>query len=361
MARRRFRTGLVAALAAWTAQAQPAPEFPRYAAVVPGAGMSFPADHGAHPQFRTEWWYVTGWLQEAGGRAEGFQITFFRTRPATDQANPSAFAPRQILFAHAALSDPAVGRLLHDQRAARQGFGLARAATGDTDVVIDDWRLKRGADGGFHAVTPGKTFALDLTFRPTQPVLPQGEDGFSRKGPAPAQASHYYSLPHMAVSGTVGRGGKAVKVTGTAWMDREWSSSYLDPRAVGWDWTGLNLDDGSAVMAFKIRDAAGRALWAGGSLRAADGTVTRFAPGEVSLTPLRRWRSARTGATYPVEQTLSVKLPGGERRWRLKPLFPDQELDSRLGGGPVYWEGAVSTTGGRGYLELTGYAAPLKM
>jgi predicted secreted hydrolase len=323
--------------------------------------MSFPTDHGAHPAFRAEWWYITGWLDAGEGKPLGFQVTFFRTRPSVDENNPSAFAPKQILFAHAALSDPALGHLLHDQRAARTGFGLAQAAEGDTDVVLDDWSLKRGPDDVFHAKLGVKEFALDLAFTPTQAVLLEGENGYSRKGPDAAQASHYYSLPHLAVSGTVQRGGRNVPVKGSAWLDREWSSAYLDPHAVGWDWVGLNLDDGGAVMAFRIRDAKGGALWAGGTWRDAKGTLTRLAPGDVSFATERRWHSPRTGTDYPVDQTLTLKLPTGERRFHLKPLFDDQELDSRKGGGPVYWEGAANVEGGRGYLELTGYFKPLKM
>lgn len=352
---------LIALILVLTLAAPAAAEPPRFAAVIPGVPLRFPADHGTHPEFRTEWWYVTGWLQGADGRPVGFQVTFFRSRPETDQSNPSAFAPRQILFAHAALSDPKVGRLLHDQRAARAGFGLAEASTADTDIVLDDWSLKRAPDGRFLTRTPGKDFTLNLAFTPTQPVLAQGQGGYSRKGPQPAQASHYYSLPHLSVSGTVTRDGRRETVTGRAWLDREWSSTLLDPKAVGWDWVGLNLDDGGALMAFEVRGADGRALWAGGSLRAADGRVTQFRPGDVSFATRRRWRSPRTGASYPVARDLTVRLPAGARRFTLTPLFDDQELDSRAGGGPVYWEGAVTTQGGRGYLELTGYVAPLKL
>jgi predicted secreted hydrolase len=334
---------------------------PAYAPVRPGVALRFPFDHGAHPEFRTEWWYVTGWLDAENGEKIGFQVTFFRSRPPVDQANPSAFAPKQILFAHAALSDPKLGRLLHGQRIAREGFGLAQASVGDANLKIDDWRLQRGRDGRFATKVAGDGFSLDLTFQPTQPALLQGQGGFSRKGPLPSQASHYYSLPHMNVSGMVVRNGKSVKVSGSAWMDREWSSTLLDPAAVGWDWVGLNLDDGGALMAFQVRDAQGRALWAGGSLRRRNGVVTSFAPSQVKFATVRNWRSPRTATLYPVERTLSVRLPSGERRWTLKPLFDDQELDSRASGGPIYWEGAVRTEGGRGYLELTGYASPMKL
>lgn len=338
-----------------------APPLPAYPVVRPGISFRFPADHGAHPAFRTEWWYVTGWLKTAAGRDMGFQVTFFRYRPAADRRNPSAFAPKQILFAHAALSDPAQGRLLHDERAARAGFGLAGAATGDADIRIRDWRLRRDATGRFRAVVRGRGFMLALVFAPTQPILAQGEGGYSRKGPRPEQASYYYSLPHLAASGTILRGGRLERVTGQAWLDREWSSTYLDPRASGWDWTGLNLDDGGALMAFRIRDRAGATLWAGGSFRRPSGEVIRLASADVALTPRRRWRSPRTGGLYPVEQIVSVRLPEGIRRFRLLPLFDDQELDGRASGLPVYWEGAVRTARGRGYLELTGYVAPLRM
>jgi len=351
---------VIAALLSGPAPGQP-PVLPVYPAVLSETPLRFPADHGAHPAFRTEWWYVTGWLKTAQGEDLGFQVTFFRSRPAVDQRNPSRFAATQVLFAHAALSDPKLGRLRHGQRIARQGFGLAQASTTDADIVLDGWTFKRGADGEFRTHAAGEDFALDLTLSSTQAVLPQGDGGYSRKGPNPAQASRYYSLPHLAVTGSVVRGGKRVKVTGQAWLDREWSSTLLDPAAVGWDWTGLNLDDGGALMAFQVRDKAGGPMWAGGSLRAADGALTVLGPGDVTFTAARRWRSPRTGAAYPVEQTVTVRLPGGSRSWRLKPLFDDQELDSRAGGGPVYWEGAVKADGARGYLELTGYAAPLKL
>jgi predicted secreted hydrolase len=361
--RRIIRAGLavVALLAGGAGPASGPPPAPDYAVVRPGVPIRFPADHGAHPAFRTEWWYVTGWLDVPGGPPMGFQVTFFRTRPATDPRNSSRFAARQILFAHAALSDPALGRLLHDQRIARAGFGLAEASTTDADIAIDRWRLAREKDGSFTTQVPARDFTLALRFTPTQPPLLQGDGGFSRKGPLPAQASHYYSLPQLRVSGRVRRGGKEVAVTGRAWLDREWSSTVLDPRAVGWDWIGLNLDDGGALMAFRVRDAAGGALWSGGSLRRADGRIVRFGPPDVTFTPLRRWRSPRTGAVYPVAQQVRVSLPEGWRTWRIAPLFDDQELDSRGGGGPVYWEGAAHTAGGRGYLELTGYASRLRL
>jgi predicted secreted hydrolase len=355
---------LLPLLAAAIAGAQPAadaPLLPVYPEVTSGAGFAFPRDHGAHPDHRTEWWYFTGWLETADKEQLGFQITFFRSRPATDQRNPSAFAPRQILFAHAALSDPAEGALLHDQRSARAGFGIADAATADTRIRLLDWSLVRRSDGSFRASVPASDFALELGFAPTQGVLVNGDGGYSRKGPQPEQASHYFSMPHLQVNGAVFRNGRREAVTGRAWLDREWSSSLLAPGAVGWDWTGINFDDGSALMAFRMRGGDGGTVHSGGTFRSTDGRTTILRPGDVRFIPRRRWRSPATGAVYPVEAEFELRLPGGVRRVPLKPLFDAQELDGRSAGMPVYWEGAVRTPGGSGYLELTGYAAPQSM
>jgi predicted secreted hydrolase len=350
-----MRSLLAAAAAAGLAAPSP------YPVVRPGIRLSFPADHGAHPAFRTEWWYVTGWLKGEDGRDIGFQVTFFRVNPHAASTNPSRFAARQIIFAHAALSDPRVGHILHAERAARAGFGLAGAAAGDADVRLNGWTFRRLADGRFTSRLGGRDFAFDLTFRPTQPPLPQGQEGYSRKGPKPEQASYYYSVPHLAVTGTVVRAGRTERMRGEAWLDREWSSDYLANDAAGWDWTGLNLDDGAALMAFRIRRKGGGMLWAGGSYRRPDGRTIRLAPGDVAFSPRATWRSKRTGARYPVAQLLRVRLPEGIRAFPLRPMFADQEVDARAAGQPVYWEGAVRTTGGRGYLELTGYSDPLRM
>ncbi len=354
------RPGLLVTLVAMFAAAA-APAATPYPVVRPGITLSFPADHGAHPQFRTEWWYVTGWLRTAQGEDLGFQVTFFRTRPPIDDDNPSRFAARQVLFAHAGLSDPATGRLLHGERAARQGFGLASAATGDGDVMIGDWRLARTSKGQWQTRAATKDFALKLDFQPTQPILAQGQGGYSRKGPRPEQASYYYSIPQLQVRGQVRRGGKTVAVTGKAWLDREWSSDSLSPAAQGWDWTGLNFDDGSALMAFRVRRKGGGTVWAGGALRSADGKTTILGPRDVTFRTLATWRSKATGAVYPVKQQLSIRIAGRIEHWRLTPMFAAQELDARASGLPVYWEGAVRTRGGRGYLELTGYDKPLTM
>lgn len=350
---------LTAAAAAVSA-AQPAAEAEvAFPVVTPGAQFAFPRDHGAHPDHRIEWWYFTGWLTTAEGKSLGFQITFFRTRPGVRASNPSAFAPRQILFAHAAVSDPTIKRLVHDQRIARTGFGLAGVADTDANLRLLDWTLQRAPGGTFHARTPAQGFGLDLSFRPRQPLMLNGEGGYSRKGPLAGQASYYYSVPHLAVSGTAVVNGRRVAVSGKGWLDREWSSTLLPPQAVGWDWTGLNLDDGSALMAFRVRGKDGASLHAGGTLRRPNGSQVALGVDDVRFVPKRLWRSPVTGASYPVEAAFIVRLPEGIRRFPLKPMFDAQELDGRAAGMPAYWEGAVSTSGGRGYLELTGYAGAI--
>jgi len=331
----------------------PSPITP-FAPVVPGYRMQFPRDEGSHPEFRLEWWYITGWLEDAG-KPLGFQVTFFRARPELKHDNPSAFAPRQIMIAHAALSDPAQGRLIHAQRAARAGFNLAGSEPGHTRVWIDDWRLQQ-TGLSYHARIPAREFLFELAFDATQPPMKQGQDGLSRKGPAPESASYYYSLPHLKVQGTITRRGTGRRVAGTAWMDHEWSSQYLEKDATGWDWIGINLADGGALMAFRMRDQQGGHFWAGGALRHPDGRLKVFSPEEVRFIPRREWKSARTGTNYPV----SFLVRAGDREFAIEPLFDDQEHDTRATSGTIYWEGAVRAVrdgkpAGLGYLELTGY------
>ncbi len=329
--------------------------------MVPGYAMRFPHDEGSHPDFRLEWWYITGWLNDPAARPLGFQITFFRARPDLKHDNPSAFTPRHIMIAHAAVSDPAHGRLIHIQRAARAGFALAGADEGRARVWIDDWSLEQ-RDGAYRARLAAQEFQLDFTFAPTQPPLLQGKNGLSRKGPAPESGSYYYSLPHLKVTGTLARDGKPQNVTGSAWLDHEWSSSYMAKEAVGWDWIGVNLDDGGALMAFRMRGKDGGSFWAGGALRSAVGSVVVFAPAEVRFIPRREWRSSRTGTSYPV----SWLVTAGALELAIDPLMDDQEQDVRRSTGTVYWEGAVRALHngkpvGRGYLELTGYGRPLRL
>lgn len=327
--------------------------------------LSFPRDYGAHPGFRTEWWYVTGWLEREGATACGFQITFFRSRTGHSDDNPSTFAPRQLLFAHAALALPERGRLLHQERAARAGAGGVRFSESDTAVAIGDWSFTRDAGTGRYAARlAGRDLDLALDLAPSGPPIAQGDKGYSQKGPRPEQASHYYSEPQLAVTGSIAAGmGSARRrssVTGRAWLDHEWSSTLLDERATGWDWIGLNLDDGGSLMAFRIRAADGANLWSHAARRDPQGRrIDRGA--EARWTPKRWWTSPRSQARYPTSFDVSI----GSEVLTLQPLMDDQEIDARRSTGGYYWEGAVAVVSGgrrigRGYLELTGYAGALK-
>jgi predicted secreted hydrolase len=342
----------IAALAAWACVAAAAGTFE---AVVPGKPLEFPRDRGAHAGYRIEWWYLTGNLEGAHGPL-GFQVTFFRVRNREAEGHASRFSPAQLLFAHAALSDPALGHLLHDQRSARAYGELVAARSGETDVRIDDWSLVRTGDA-YRARIEGDELGLELQAAPTQPVLPQGDHGFSRKGRLPSQASWYYSEPQLRVTGRIRTAAGTQDVSGVAWLDHEWSSEYLAPEAAGWDWLGANLDDGSALMAFRMRGKDGSVVWSQATLRAKGGAPLSYSGDEVRFTPLDRWKSPRTGVEYPI--AMSVEVAG--RRWKIEPLMDDQELDARASTGTLYWEGAVRVAGegganGRGYLELTGYA-----
>jgi predicted secreted hydrolase len=347
---------------------------PGAAQALPAKTLRFPRDHGSHPELRTEWWYITGHAQ-AAGRPWGFQLTFFRSRVDATQGMQSAFAAKQLLFAHAAVTDVLGGRLLHDQRIARAGFGVAQASEADTNVRLQDWSLVRsdhpagrqpGAASRYTARINASAFRLQLELDSTQPVLLQGQQGLSRKGPDAEQASYYYSQPQLAVSGSITVGAERMAVAsgaGRAWMDHEWSETLMHPEVVGWDWIGMNLHDGGALTAFRLRRADGSAVWAGGSLRLPGGAVLAFGADAVAFTPERWWTSPASGVRYPVQWW--VQTPAGT--YQVRALLDSQELDSSGSTGAIYWEGlsdllnAAGEPVGRGYLELTGYGKPLRL
>jgi predicted secreted hydrolase len=354
-------------------QAQPQPQAPGPDddPIRHGRPLVFPRDHGAHLGARTEWWYATGWLSPGGdptGDLTGFQVTFFRSRTDLAAASASRFAPRQLLFAHAALTLPAQGLHPHAQRIVRwngdPAAAGARAAVHDADIAIGSWQLRRDGDT-WRSRIPTPDFSLDLALQRSQPLLLQGDAGFSRKGPEERQASHYYSEPQLQARAAITLQGRrpGSDLSGRAWLDQEWSEEILHPEAVGWDWIGMNLLDGSALTAFQLRRADGSAVWAGGSFRAAGGPVRSFAPDELRFSPGRRWTSPATNATYPV--TWTVDSPAG--RHTVRSLMDAQELDGDGSTGSVYWEGLselVDEQGrrvGLGYLEMTGYTAPLQL
>jgi len=333
-----------------------------------GRPLEFPRDHGAHLAARTEWWYATGWAGHGDRPSHGFQVTFFRSRTALAGDNPSRFAARQLLFAHAALTDLGTRRHHHDQRIARwsgaPSAALGAASQDDAAVRLGRWWLRREGER-WRSVVAATGFRLELTLERLQPLLLQGDAGFSRKGPEERQASHYYSEPQLRAGAAlaVDGGSGVTPPDGRAWIDHEWSDEILHPDAVGWDWTGINLFDGSALTAFVLRRRDGSTLWAGGSYRTPGQPARIFAADDLRLEPGRRWRSPQTGASYPVQWQLHT--PAG--RWELRSLMDAQELDSRGSTGTVYWEGLSELLDGSGrrvglgYLEMTGYAGALRL
>ena len=323
---------------------------------LPPKALVFPRDHGSHPDFKTEWWYVTGAL-DLPRKDIGFQLTFFRVRTAFAEALASPIAASQILFAHAAVTLPG-DKLLHAERAARANLGAAFSPT-DCDVHIGAWQMQRSVSDVFTLKTQDAQFAFDLTLKPTQPKMLQGDAGFSQKGARAEQASYYVTWPQLQVGGSIVLDGKSQAARGKAWFDHEWSSEVLGEADVGWDWLGINLADGSALMAFRIRDVRGATVFAHATLRDAAGRTQIWNGNDVQFNPLRKWRSAR-GTEYPVE----IELRFGSNIVRTKPVIDDQELSTRRPAPVTYWEGLVRVEGtltGRGYLELTGYAGKIAL
>lgn len=342
--------------------ALPATADDRYPPVLPGKVLVFPQDTGAHPDFRTEWWYITGWLRDAKAVERGFQVTFFRVRTLLGEDNPSRFAPTQLIFAHAAVADPARGRLLHGERVARAVAPLAGAEEGRTRAWLDDWFLQLDEAGHYQTQVRAEDFAFSLRFDPPAEPLLNGQAGWSQKAPDSINASYYYSRPHLALSGTLEFDGASHEVSGHAWLDHEWSSEILPEGATGWDWIGVNLHDGGSLMAFQMRDQAQESMYNAGTLAEPGQAAQALAPDEVRFEPLRWWVSPRSGIRYPVAWSVSAK----DRRFEIEPLMDDQELDSRGSTGAIYWEGAIRLLEsgrevGQGYLEMTGYGERLRM
>ncbi|MCY4753747.1 lipocalin-like domain-containing protein [Pelomonas aquatica] len=322
------------------------------------AAMNFPADFGAHPRQGIEWWYLTGLLGDAAGAPPrfGYQLTFFRLPGPAPADHPSALAARQLLLGHVALSDLGAQQQRHAQRLLRALPGAAYSRVGDCDVRLRDWTLKRSGNG-YQASFNGPGFALELQLSTAEPPLLQGDGGLSRKGADPAQFSHYYSRPQLDTRATLVLDGRRLPLAGRAWLDHEWSDSVLG-ESQGWDWLGINLDDGRALTLFQLRRKDGSRDWTGGSLRTPGQADRSFGPDEVDMRPTRHWTSPATGTRWPVEWRL--KCPAGEML--LAAAFDAQEIDARRTSGLVYWEGAARLFDtqkrplGAGYLELTGYA-----
>lgn len=319
-----------------------------FALPAPERRLTFPDDHGAHPDFRIEWWYVTGNLTDADGRAYGIQWTLFRSALAPHDTD--SWDSPQIWMAHAALTSARTHRFA--ERLSRGGIGSAGATAAPFAAWIDDWRM--ASQGGVDAfdnlrlTARGRDFAYDLGLSAQGPLVLHGQDGFSVKS-ADGRASHYYSQPFYTVKGTIQTSDGVRDVTGTAWLDREWSSQPLAESQTGWDWVALNLDSGAKVMAAQLRDAGpGYRI---GTWIAPDGRVTALTDDDLTLTP---GPLVRVGPTVRVPSSWRIALPAQDLDITIAPL----NTHAWVGASTAYWEGPVTISGshgGVGYLEMTGY------
>jgi predicted secreted hydrolase len=324
--------------------------------------FTFPADHGAHEGYRTEWWYFTGNLTGSAGNAYGFELTFFKfALPVAGATRESRFATDTIWMAHFALTDIAAASFVADERLSRGTLGLAGATLAPFRVWVEDW----SADGEFGTSArmtlraASSDAAIDLELSGFERIVLQGEDGLDRKGPEIGNASYYYSAPRLGVTGIVRSGNRAAdQVSGHAWMDREWGTSALSAGVTGWDWFALRLDDGRDLMFYRLRRADGSASsFSGGTLTDAAGATRRLRAEDVALEIAERWQSPASSVTYPIGWRMRV--PAEALDLVITPSLRDQELRLSV----RYWEGAVAITGrsageeiiGRGYLELAGY------
>lgn len=329
----------------------------------PGHAFTFPKDHGAHPDYRTEWWYVTGHLWDGAGKRVGFQLTFFRqAAPHAAWTGNAAWRSDQLILAHATLSDEAAGRFTFDERLNRAGLA-ASAAEGRASVFDESWRLDQRPDGAFDLAMEAKGTALRLRLAPHTPPVIIGEDGISRKGADPTATSHYVTFPRLAAIGELrAPGGAPRALSGEAWMDHEWSSNYLAGDQVGWDWAGIQLKDGRSLMAFRLRRRDGsQDPWSTVQEVDAQGRITRTTR-TFTMAPEGAWTSPASGTRYPVP----LRLDAFGATFRLVPTLNDQELRTGRSTGITYWEGdcrVLDKDGqeiGEAYLELTGYAQGMK-
>lgn len=337
-----------------------------YARAMEPRPFVFPEDHGPHPEFRSEWWYVTGNLEGPDGEPFGFQVTFFRTTlEPRAAAGPSAWATNQAYMGHFAFTDASGDTFRAYERFERGALNLAGAQIGPFRVWLGDWSMQGPAEG--ESVFPLRLRVaegdrgVDLVLRPDKPLVLQGDRGLSRKGPEPGNASYYYSFTRLDARGAVTIGGRNVPVQGQAWIDREWSTSALSSDQVGWDWFALQLSDGRDLTYYRLRSRdGGTDRFSGGVLVDREGTTRALTPEMVQLQVLTRWNSPGDGVSYPSRWRLRVA--DEDLDLEVAPILADQELRLSF----RYWEGAVRVRGqagdlpveGKGYVELTGYGEP---
>jgi len=328
----------------------------------------FPRDHGAHPDFKTEWWYFTGNLQDASGRKFGYQLTLFRQGIQFTPAQPqSKWAVRDFYFGHFTISDLAAGQFHVAERVTRGALGEAKAATGHMDVALGPWSIEQGADERIHLVAHDDDMAIDFDERPLQPLVLEGVGGLSRKADGVGNASYYYSYPLLETSGQLRVGQTLYSVSGQSWFDHEFSTSLLGKDQVGWDWFCVQLDNHEEIMLYAMRDKSGAMdPVSEGTWVKADGTSERLEPGSFSIEKLGAWKSPQSGAIYPAGWHIVV--PRHQADLTVMPAMADQELHLTKMGALDYWEGACAIQGnvdkapvsGVGYTELTGYAGALQ-
>ena len=322
----------------------------------------FPADHSAHSGYRTEWWYFTGNVADADSRHFGFELTIFRyaLRPAPAERE-SSFATSDVWMAHLAVTDTAAGTFQVAERLSRGAprlAGISGGESGSVNVSVEDFHIEI-VDDTARLVAADADFGINLALAGLDRIVAQGDAGLDPKGPEPGNASYYFSAPRLEVTGEIrSQDTGTVSVEGSAWMDREWSTSALSPDIAGWDWFALQLDDGRDLMFYRLRGHDGTtSAFSGGSLTEPEGTVTRLEARDVALEAQRNWTSPATNVRYPIEWTLSV--PSEDLALEIRPRIDAQEIDVSV----RYWEGAVRVTGtargrpiaGVGYLELAGY------
>lgn len=316
--------------------------------------IDFPRDSGPHNTFRTEWWYYTGNLETSRGRQFGYQLTFFRQALSCEPVKgASKWRTRQLYFAHFAVTDIREKAFFSDFRMNRQSLGIAGAKSVPYTVWIDDWQAGQ-ADNHLVLTAKGKKAAIKLFLNREKPVILQGNQGLSRKGREPFNASYYYSLPRLEANGTIEIGPDIYRVTGKSWFDHEWSTSALGADVAGWDWFSVHLNDGRDLMVCRIRKADGTPSKYGfGSISFSDGTYVILSAGGFSIKTKKYWKSPATGRQYP--SGWEIFLPGYSLVLTAVPMVQNQEHTHMF----AYWEGAVHFSGkgitGLGYAELTGY------
>ncbi len=339
----------------------------RFARALTVQPFQFPQDHGPHPRFRDEWWYLTGHLSTRDGARFGFELTFFRIGmvPPDSVRGPrngseSQWRASQVYMAHFAVTDVERGQFHSTERFARDALGLAGARATPFRVWLEGWSLEdAGPNGEWTVRADDPSYGLTLRLRALDAPVPNGDRGLSVKSDDPGSASYYYSIPRLSARGQLVRAGRALPVQGLVWLDREWGSGSLGAHEEGWDWFGLQFADGSALMFYSLRDAGGaRDPHSAGTWIAPDGSTRSLSSDELRIDVQDRWRSPR-GGIYPSRWRLRAPSLGLDVQ--ATPVLPDQELDTT----PRYWEGDVDVSGtkdgrvisGQGYVELVGYGA----